>query len=233
MKLKIKFKLLLSSILTMNFVSGICVTASAENSLPHFSMRGGYAEENSVTSVIASFDDEISLAAYSVSINFNPEQLEFVSACNNTGYGNFYYNNTSDDSVTFVWSDSKDCSLSGDVFNIEFKTKGETAGQTIPINVGHSVSGNDKMEEVPFEASGCEIYVLDNYKWGDANNDGIVSVSDVTAINKFNIDSEKYSLTDEMLINGDTDKNNIINSDDSKAILEYLKSNVVEENLYE
>ncbi len=233
MKLKPKFKILLSSVLALNFVSSARITASAENSLPQFSIRGGYAEENAVTSVIASFDDEMNIAAYSISVNFDPQQLEFVKAWDNIEYGNFYYNSTSDDCVTFVWSDSEDRSFKGDVFNIEFKTKGETSGQNVPVNVGYSIMGNDKMEEIPFEAQGCEISVSSIYKWGDVNCDGIISVSDVTAINKFNIDSEEYSLTDEMLINGDTDKNNIINSDDSNAILKYLKTSVTEENLYE
>lgn len=231
--MKTGFKLLLSSISTIGLISGIYFSASAENFPPQLTMKGSYAEENTVTSVTASFDGEISLAAFSVSISFDPDQLEFVSACSNIGYGSFFFNSTSEDAVTFIWSDSKNQTLSGDIFNIEFKVKSDTAGQTIPINIVHSVMGSESMEEITFDASGCEISVLDNYMWGDANNDGKLSISDVAAINKFNIDNKKYALTEEMIINADADNNNIINSDDSKVILKYLKTKSQEENLYE
>ncbi len=215
----------MSSISAIGLISGIYFSASAENTSPQLTMSGGYAEENNLTTVNASFDEEISLAAFSVTISFNPEQLEFVSACSNIGYGKFFYNSVSEDSVTFIWSDSKNQTLSGDAFNIEFKVKSDTAGQTLPINVDHSVMGSDSMEETPLDVSSCEISVLDNYMWGDANNDGRISLSDVAAINKFSIDNKKYALTEEMIINGDVDKNNIVNFEDGKVILNYLKTN--------
>lgn len=231
--MKRKLKLLLSLMTAIGIASGLSVTSFAEDSIAHIKLNGGYADENAVTSVTASFTSETDIAAYSISVNFNPDYLEFVSAYSNTDYGNFYYNSISEDSVTFVWSDEQNRNLNGDVFTAKFKTKGDTAGQVINIEPGRSVMGNDKLEEIEVDLSGCEVIVLNNYKWGDANNDGVVSLSDVTAICKFTIDSEKYPLYNESLVNSDTDKNNVINSDDSNAVLNYVKSNTGEVNTYE
>lgn len=231
--MKRKFKLLLSLMTAIGITSVISVTSFAEESTAHLKLNGGYADENTVTAITASLTSETDIAAYSISVNFNPDCLEFVTAYSNIEYGNFYYNDISEDSVTFIWSDNQNRNLNGDVFTAKFKTKGDTSGQVIKIEPGRSVIGNDKLEEIEAELSGCEITVLNNYKWGDANNDGIVSLSDVTAICKFTMDSENYPLYNECLVNSDTDKNNIINSDDSNAVLNYIKTNLGEANTYE
>lgn len=223
-----KFKSILSLIINISIISAFSVSASAEDNIKTLNLSGGYAEENSLTSITASIDDEANAAAYSITLNYNPDYLEFIKADNNSEYGKFYYNNISDDSVNIIWSDDKNRNLKGNIFTAEFKTKGDTAGLTVPVEVGNSIMGNTEMQEIPFENSYCEITVLEKYLWGDSNNDGIVSVADVTAINKFNIDSKKYSLSSEMLINSDADKNKIINIHDCNAILNYVKNNTKE-----
>ncbi|MGN0612667.1 MAG: dockerin type I domain-containing protein, partial [Porcipelethomonas sp.] len=183
---------------------------------------GGYAAQNDVTTVTASLDGETMLAAYSISVSFDSAALEFVNASSSLEYGMFYCSSSSDDSVTLVWSDSRDRSISGEIFEIEFKTKGNSAGQTIPVETGYSVMGSEKMEEIPFSSAGCEIIITENYKWGDANCDGRVSTSDVIAINKYCILGEGPDLSGDGLINADADRNGTVSAKDSKVILEYI-----------
>lgn len=224
--LKGKLKLLFSLIINVGLISAFPVSAEQPSAV--LNLRAGYAAENDITFVSGSLEAETDAAAYSITLNFNPEYLEFVDAESNLSYGAFYYNSVSEDCVNLVWSDTENRSLNGEIFSASFKTKGDTADLTVPVELGHSVMGNDSMEEIPFEPAYCEIIVLENYKWGDVNNDGITSLSDVVAINQFYIDSEQFSLDSQMKINSDTDTNKILNISDSNNILKYVRNNIKE-----
>lgn len=206
-------------IFTAVLTSSLC---SATEDLPCIILRSGYAAENSITTVTASLDTKLNLAAYSITLNFDPSMLEFTNASCNTKKGKFFFGDRTDDQVTLIWSDSKTNALSGDIFTVKFKTKSETAGKAIPVEIGYSVLANDVSEEIPFKTRNCEITVLDEYTWGDANCDKKVSVSDAVLINQYISNPGKFSFTEKQIINSDTDNNGIINSEDLKNVLNYI-----------
>ncbi len=196
----------------------------SESSLPCLSLKSGYAAENSVTTVTASLDTELNLAAYSITLNFDPTMIEFADAICLSEHGKFFSGDTMDDCVTLIWSDSQNRNISGDLFTVKFITKGESSGNVIPIEIGYSVLGNDSIDEIPFDAVGCEIIVLEDYFWGDVNGDEMISISDVIAVNRFLDDAESYQLSKKRFINADTDNNGIVNFQDCKNILSYVIS---------
>lgn len=206
------------------FLLTICnaLITSAEDDLPYLIVKGGYADENNLTSVSVSIDSEICLAAYSISLIFDPSMLEFADASGSFNYGKFFYGNTTDDCVTIVWSDSKDHIVDGNLFTARFKTKNETDGKSIPVEIGYSIIGSESTEEIPFKTSDGVITVVRGYKCGDANCDGAISLSDAIAISRFNIDSEEFSFSDIQLINSDTDNNNKINMQDTENVLDII-----------
>ncbi len=220
--MKRKLKSVISIITSVSIIFAMAVSVNAEKELPLLSLRGGYASENSITTVTASIDSEISLAAYSVSLVFDPTLVEFVDASYRYGGGNFFSDKTAEDCVTFIWSDSKNRKISGNLFTAKFKVKGETAGRTVPVEVGYSILGNETTEEIPFKASGCEITVINDYSWGDATCDGVVSASDVIRINHFNKNPEKYPMTARQQLNSDTDSNGVINRTDIENVINYI-----------
>lgn len=209
----------IAMVFTAVLSSALC---NAKEDLPCITLRSGYASENSVTTVTASLDKSLNLAAYSITLNFDPSMLEFIDVSCNIKKGKFFSGDRTDDQVTLIWSDSKNTALSGDIFTVKFKTKGETAGKTIPVEVGYSVLANEASEEIPFKIQNCEIEVLDNYTWGDADCDKNVSVSDVVLINQHINNPTIFSFTEKQIINSDTDSNGIINSVDLNNVLNYI-----------
>lgn len=207
-------------------ISASAVTpVSADSSdKPCLSLESGYAGENDIVFVDAVLDSDVKAAAYSITLGFDPSKLEFVSASSELKGGTFYYNAPTDDSVTFVWSGNKDISFGGKMINMTFKTRGRTAGDDIDIQMGHCVFGNESMTEIPLDVKGCRINVLQSFKYGDANCDGITSFADVVSINKLRV-SDSYSPDENGLINSDTDKNKIVDELDSKNVLEFVFRN--------
>lgn len=204
---------------TAVLTSSLC---NAKEDLPCIFLRSGYAAENSVTTVTASLDTNLNLAAYSITLNFDPSMLEFIDASCNIKKGKFFSGDRTDDQVTLIWSDSKSATLNGDIFTVKFKTKGETAGKMIPVEIGYSVLANETSEEIPFKIQNCEIEVLDDYTWGDADCDKNVSVSDAVLISQYINNPAGFSFTEKQIINSDTDNNGIINSSDLKNVLNYI-----------
>lgn len=223
-EVKRKLKSVISMLISVSIILAMTVGVNAEKKLPLLSLKGGYASENSITTVTASLDSEISLAAYSVSLVFDPTLIEFVDTSYIQGGGNFFSDKTAEDCVTFIWSDSKNRKISGNLFTAKFKVKGDTAGRTVPVEIGYSILGNETTEEIPFKTSGCEITVINEYNWGDATCDGVVSASDVIKINHFNQNPEKYPLTARQQLNSDTDSNGIINRTDIENVINYITS---------
>lgn len=220
MKRKISiFFSVIAMLLTVVLTSSIC---GAKEDLPCILLRSGYAAENSVTTVTASLDTNLNLAAYSITLNFDPSMLEFIDASCNIKKGKFFSGDKTDDQVILIWSDSKNAALSGDIFTAKFKTKGDTAGKTIPVEIGYSVLANGASEEIPFKIQNCEIEVLDDYTWGDADCDKSVSVSDAVLINQYIDNPAGFSFTERQSINSDTDNNGIINMADLKNVLNYI-----------
>lgn len=187
-----------------------------------FSLNGGYAEENSIVNVTASIDPAIVMAAFSVTLYFDPSMLEFVDASFTEDYGTFYFGDSYEDSVSLVWSDSRDRTFENELITMRFKTKSGTSGCTIPIEVGYAICGNSANDEIYVDTKGCEVIVTRDYKWGDANCDGRVSVSDAVKITLFSIDYKKYPLTEIQLTNSDTDKNGIVNIKDANIIIDHI-----------
>ncbi len=219
--MKTRIKALLSAVtFSLAAVFSSNSDVSAESHL--FSLKGGYAEESSITTVTASIDPAIVMAAFSVSLYFDPSQLEFVDASFSEDYGNFYFGDSAEDCVTLVWSDSKDRTLENEIFTARFKTKSDTSGCTIPIEAGYAVFGNTVTDEIPVDVKGCEIIVTDEYRWGDANCDDRVSVSDAVKITLFSIDYKKHPLTEIQLTNSDTDNNGIVNIKDANKVIDHI-----------
>ncbi|MBE6845218.1 MAG: hypothetical protein E7508_05815 [Ruminococcus sp.] len=220
--MKRKIKLLLSVAVASSLAVLSPIYAFSEADRPCLTAVGGYAAENDITTVSILTDTELNLAAYSISLNYDPSMLEFTNAYCSTEYGNFYPDDSADDRVTLVWSDSRDRALSGQLFTVEFKTKSRTAETVIPIDIGYSVLGSLSSGEIPFDTTGCEISVLKEYMQGDTNCDGRISVSDAAMTAMYNIDSSKYSLSEKQYINSDMDCNGIVNSKDVQAILGFV-----------
>lgn len=217
--MKARIKALLSAVI---FSVSLVFSPHAHAENHCLSLNGGYAEENSITTVTASIDPAIVAAAFSVSLYFDPSKLEFVDASFNEAYGNFYFGDSAEDCVTIVWSDSRDRTLENKLFTMRFKTKGDTAGCTVPIDVGYTTFGNTVTEEIIVDTMGCEIIISDEYMWGDANCNGKISVSDAVTITLFSISSQKYPLSDIQFTNSDTDSNGIVNSKDANNIINYI-----------
>ena len=214
--------MLLSAAVAASLAALSPINVFSETDRPCLTAVGGYAAENDITTVSVSADIELNLAAYSISLNYDPSKLEFISAYSGTEYGNFYPDDSLDDRVTLVWSDVSNRVLSGQLFTVKFKTKSRTAETVIPVEIGHSVLGNSSSGEIPFDAVGCEISVLKEYMRGDANCDGRVSVSDAAIATLYNINSDIYSLSEKQYINSDMDNNGIVNSKDAQAILSFV-----------
>lgn len=220
--LKRKIKLLISAAVTASLAVWSPVNVFSEGDRPCLTAVGGYAAENDITTVSIFTDTELNLAAYSISLNYDPSMLEFINAYCGTEYGSFYPDDSADDRVTLVWSDGLDRVLSGQLFTVAFKTKSRTAEAVIPVDIGHSVLGSSSSGEIPFDAVGCEISVLKEYMRGDTNCDGRVSVSDAAMATLYNINSDTYSLSEKQYINSDMDNNGIVNSKDAQAILSFV-----------
>ncbi len=203
-------------------LSAIPSGVQAKEQIPVISLSSGYASENSVTTVSASIDREINVAAYSVSLYFDPTYIEFTDAQCTSKYGTFFCGDSDEDTVTLIWSDRQHRNIKGDMFTVSFKTRGDSAGCIVPIEIGYSVLGSDSTGEIPFEAKGCEITILDEYVWGDANCDGTLSIADAVTINLFTSDPKSFKLSDSQIINSDTDGNGIINFKDCKNILKRI-----------
>ncbi len=197
-------------------------SVQAKEQMPVISLSSRYASESSVTSVTASIDSEINVAAYSVSLYFDPTYIEFTDAECTSKYGTFFYGDSAEDTVTLIWSDSRNRTIKGDMFTVSFKTKSDSAGCTVPVEIGYSVLGSDSTGEIPFKAEGCEITILDEYVWGDSNCDGILSIADAVAINRFTFNPKSFIFLDSQIINSDTDGNGIINFKDCKNILKCI-----------
>ncbi len=207
-------------IFTVSLSSFTCI---ADEDMPCVYLKGGYASENSLTTVTAAIDTELELAAYSITLNFDPSMLEFVSASCNTKNGIFFSGDRTDDQVTLIWSDSEESKISGNMFTVIFKTKSGCKEDKIPVEIGHSILGGDSTNEFQFETLGCEIQVVKEYLWGDVNVDGTVSIADVVMINRYFENPGSFSLTENQVINGDTDNNGYIDLSDYYNILNYVK----------
>lgn len=209
-------------------VTALCITAvssfgvKALDNMPCISLQGGYASESSTTSVTVSIDTEIDIAAYSIALYYDPSLIEFTDAYCKSGYGTFYSGNRSEDSVTLIWSDSHNRKMKGVLFTVSFKTKNGSAGNKTPIEVGYSVLGSESAGEIPFRTENCEINILNEYTWGDANGDERLSVADAVKLNQYTSQPKKFRLSENQIINCDTDGNGIVNSKDCENIMKQL-----------
>ena len=221
--MKTRIKTMLTALIFSISILFSISTSAVDSQLPLLSLKGGYAEENSITTVTASLSSKIdSAAAFSVSLYFDPSKLEFVDASFSRDFGNFYFGDSAEDCATLVWSDSKDRTLEGELFTVRFKTKSDTAGCTAPIDVGYTTFGNTVSDEFTVDTQGCEIIVTDEYMWGDANCDKTVSISDAVKITLFNVNPTKHPLSEIQLVNSDTDSNGIVDSKDANKIINHI-----------
>jgi len=211
--------LMFSMIFTLSALFPANVKAD-ENHL--ITLSDGYAEENSITTITVSVEPALVTAAFSVSLYFDPSKLEFVDAAMSQKAGNFYFGDTYEDCATIIWSDSQDRTFEDKLFTVRFKTKNGISGETVPVDVGYAVSGTTNGSEKQLDAKGCEIIVSNEYKWGDANCDGRVSVSDAVMINLFNINAKKYSLSEIAFLNSDTDGNGYVDLKDSDNVINHI-----------
>lgn len=218
MNKKIK-ALMFAMIFTLSALFPVNVQAD-ENHLITLSDR--YAEENSTATITVSVEPELVTAAFSVSLYFDPSKLEFVDAAMSQKAGNFYFGDTYEDCATIIWSDSQNRTFESELFTVTFKTKGGITGDTVPIDVGYAVSGTTNGNEKELDAKGCQIIVASEYKWGDANCDGEVSVSDAVMINLFNINAKKHPLSEIAFLNSDTDSNGVVNLKDSDNVINHI-----------
>lgn len=220
--MKRTISLFLSVAFTLWTLASFSLCTYATDSVPVISLKGGYASESSVTTVTASIDSEVNIAAYSIALYFDPTYVEVTDARCANKYGTFFSGESAEDMITLIWSDSLNRTIKGDLFTVSFKTKSDSAGHTVPIEIGYSVLGDETTGEIPFEARGCEINILNEYMWGDASCDGILSVSDAIIVNRYTSDSKNYKLSETQLINSDTDKNGIVNFKDCENILKRI-----------
>ena len=228
MKKKLRFLLPLCMAAVMS-ASAVSPVVSAESGdKPCLSLDSGYAGENELFFANAVLSGDVKAAAYSITLGFDPSKLEFVSAESTVNGGTFYYNDRTEDCVTFVWSGNKDIDLTGNVIKMTFKARGRTAGETIPIQFGHCVIGTADMSDIPLDTEDGEVSVLRSFKYGDANCDGVTNFADVISINKFRMDSDSYSPDENGLINSDTDNNSIVDERDSENVLDYVSKNTEE-----
>ena len=218
--------LCMAAVISASAVSPVVNAESGDK--PCLFLDSGYAGENDMVFVDAVLDGDVKAAAYSISLGFDPSKLEFVSASSELKGGTFYYNAPTDDSVTFVWSGKKDIGMEGKVISMAFKTRGRTAGDSVSIQMGHCIIGSEDMAEIPIDTEGCEINVLQSFKYGDTNCDGVTDFADVVSIKKFRMDSDIYSPDENGLINSDTDKNSIVDERDSENVLDYVFRNTEE-----
>ena len=56
-------------------------------------------------------------------------------------------------------------------------------------------------------------------KYGDVNDDSCINVADIVALNMFILDYESYPLSDTQMANSDCTKDNVVNSNDSAALM--------------
>lgn len=200
------------------------VTYGYADKMPCLSINGGYTAENEVIPVTAAFDEEVSAAVYSITVDYDPELLEFIDAESCIEDGTFCYNISGEDSVTFVWSNDKDVTVRNNVFKAEFKARGGTVGQTAPVNIGNAVIGGEKMSEIPFDTKNGDVIISERYTKGDANCDGRTDLADVVAINKYCRDMD-FDLSEEGKLNGDVDNNGFLDEYDCYAVFRYVSLN--------
>ena len=67
--------------------------------------------------------------------------------------------------------------------------------------------------------------------YGDANLDNSINISDVVALNMYLLDRSNNSMTIDAIANSDVARDNIINSDDSLLLMNYIAMIVKEEVL--
>ena len=207
------------------------MTVSAEETM-FISINGSSASENEITTVTASAEGGAKAAAFSITLDYDSSLLEFVDAKSLMNTGMFCYNPVDEDTVKIVWSDDKDSEIDGDIFNVSFKTRGETDGNETEIIVGDTSVGNADMNDVPFDAQNGIIKISADYKRGDANCDGSTDIADVVAIDKYCTDMY-YELPEQGVINADMNNDTLVNELDSVRVMEMVQNNSKEAMTYE
>lgn len=200
------------------------LSASAEDK-PCLTLGSSIASENTLVSINASLDTPVKAAAYSMILQFDPEKLEFVSAKSGVDDGTFYFKSKSDDCVRLVWSSSKDTEFEGNIASLVFKTRSETIGQDIPVEISYCVFGSEDMDEIPLETQNGNISVVSSLVPGDANCNDIINISDAVTLGKFCTDYKSFPVSQDGLLNCDINKNGVIDKSDCDAVMQLASSN--------
>lgn len=212
------------TVIAIIFSINIFGTVNAEEELPCIFLSNANAGENELTEISVNFDKNVDISAFSIEILYNPENLSFIEAEKGSALnsGTFYYNNVSEDSVKLIWSNSRNNSLKGNCVKLTFKTKNASAGGSAPVYIGHSVLGNEDLEDVEFDTRDSEIKIYSNYLKGDVSGDGETDSTDIIVLNKYLLSRELYPIKEDLLINADIDYDGNINTKDSMGIINYV-----------
>ena len=200
------------------------LSASAEDK-PCLALGSSIASENTLVSINASLDTPVKAAAYSMILQFDPEKLEFVSAKSGVDDGTFYFKSKSDDCVRLVWSSSKDTELEGNIASIVFKTRSETLGSSVPVEISYCVFGSDDMTEIPLETQNGNISVVSSLVPGDANCNDVINLSDAVTIDRFCVEHSSFTVSQSGLLNCDMNRNGVIDKNDCDAVMQLASSN--------
>jgi hypothetical protein len=220
-----KIKMLAAAAAIIMAAQSISVSAETGEKI-NVNIESGYAQENSKTDVVISFDNNPGISAYSIEISYDPQLLAFDSAKSLTSGKNetFYCNGKySSGSIKAVWSSSMEDDADGGALQLTFKTKSETAEKTSAVDLESCQFGNKDLSQINYEISGGEVKITGEINSGDADLNGIVEIGDLVTLNKYLLDNASYPLKSNTAeANCDMDLNGKLEMSDSAYLINRL-----------
>ncbi len=173
---------------------------------------------------------EISFQSLSGTIEYNPNELEFIEYTTQELFANcvFHFNETSPGRISYkaICPENYPINSEGTMFSLTFKVKDEMAplgGGIIAVYAPSFVAGvNDFLTH---EDLGIINWTNDgsgNAGEGDANLDDDVDLTDFLATVDHYTYGGNFELTGDAFENADIDSNDVVDADDASQILSFL-----------
>lgn len=211
--------LLMAVCLMTTLVSVCSVSASAAESENYIYIRGAKAKPGEMVEVNIEAVFSKGVACLTFSPTYDHTALELVSVIDNTGVGNFLYNENSTN-PKFIWYDIENRDFSGTaIFTLVFAVKSSAREGTYPIELSYNSLDicNENGEAVPLEMVSGEVTIF-RYLIADVDNDLSVSSADVVKLARYLV----YMETEINTYGADVNKDGEIDGRDLVKLARYM-----------
>ena len=219
-----------TAILMLVQILVLSVTVSALP-VPSVSVASGAGYEGDTVTLSVSIANNTGFFVQSLSINFDKNVLEFVSAeCKiSGGFPEATPPETANEraSVTLAYIGIGNNSANGEIFTVSFKIKeGAALGDsalTLVFDDASFVYNGDAMEDFTAIVNGGKVTVTEKPTalYGDVNLDGEIDSEDLTALAR-HIAKIEYITDPQALINANINKDSGVSSDDLTKLARHV-----------